>query len=211
MKKIARSILLLTLTLGVTACSNSSTTEQEDIVNDFFRYIEDADSDKLNTICDDSINDAMGIDDMNEYFDAFLDEDKYGEAFVKEAQDFKEEVFENLFISYEIQDSEKDGDAVKVNVSGQYTDYSAVSFDDSGVASMAASYTQEHVNELQEVYQQEGYDALMKKVYSDIAPDMFDEIASQMSEAERKDFDIIFELEEKNDKWLITSITEASK
>lgn len=208
MKKIAQSILLLTITLGVTACSHTSTDVQEDTVNDFFQYVEKADSDKLETICDDSINDAMGIDKMNDYFDTLLDEDTYGEVFVKEAQDFKGEVMENLFTSYKIGETEIDGDTSKVNVTGEYTDYSAVNFDDSVVAAMAKTYAQEHMNELQELYQQDGYNALMKKIYSDIAPDMFDEMLDQMSEAKKKDFDIIFELKEKDGKWLITAITE---
>lgn len=208
MKKLAQSILLLTITLGMTACSQKSTDVQEGIVKDFFQYVEDADSDKLETICEDSINDAMGIEKMNEYFDTFLDEDTYGETFVKEAQDFKGEVMENLFTSYKIGETEVDGDTAKVSVTGKYTDYSEVTLDETVVADMAQTYAQEHMEDLQSVYQQDGYNALMKKIYSDIAPDMFDEMMGQMSEAKEKDFDIVFELEEKDGKWLITAINE---
>lgn len=209
MKKLWKTLLVLLMVVGVTACSSKeSTDEQEAVVKNFFEYVSKGETEKLSDICSKDINDDIGLKDLDDELDVYID-DAYGEVFAEEAIDFKNEVLKNFFKEYKIGDITVEDDKTFVKVTGKYLDYSTVSFDETNIQAMSEQYATEHQDELTEIYSSQGKDAVMEKIFTDIAPAMFDELKSQLAQAQEEKLDVVFTLEKNDkDKWIITEVND---
>ena len=98
-------------------------------------------------------------------------------------------------------------DTAKVKVSGEYRDFSELDFSYSDLEKMVTDYTVAYKDELTKLYISDGYDAMMQKIYTDIAPDIFESLKSQLNDADTKKLDATFELKKSGDDWLISSIS----
>lgn len=208
LKKITKSAVIITVLCTATACSpTASTNGQRETVERFFTCISKGDIDNLSEICDSDMQDDLHLDTLAKSFSLYFNEDSYGKTFVKEAEEFKDYTFSKLFVSHEIKDTEVEDDTAKVKVSGEYRDFSELDFSYSNLEKMATDYTVAHKDELTELYISDGYDAMMQKIYTDIAPDIFESLKSQLNDADTKKLDATFELKKSGDDWLISSIS----
>ena len=198
LKKITKSAVIITVLCTATACSSTASTNgQRETVERFFTCISKGDIDNLSEICDSNMQDDLHLDTLDKSFSLYFDEDSYGKTFVKEAEEFKDYTFSKLFVSHEIKDTEVEDDTAKVKVSGEYRDFSELDF----------SYSDLEKDELTKLYISDGYDAMMQKIYTDIAPDIFESLKSQLNDADTKKLDATFELKKSGDDWLISSIS----
>ena len=98
MKKLMKMLVAMMMALSLAACSGAnSTEEQENTVNNFFKYVSECKFDELEEIADSSVLTSLGISTMEAQLDMYDDPDTYGEVFYEETQEYKEYVFENLF------------------------------------------------------------------------------------------------------------------
>ena len=207
-EKFIKSAAAIFLVAGLTACSLAAdnTDKLEAVVENFFDCIEIGDLENLSDICSTDVNDELGIENFSKTFDSYLDEEEYGEVFVNEVCDFRDYAFKNIFIEPVIENSEISEDETLVYVTGKYRDYSDITFDTSEMETLAQNYALSNSAELSSIYKEEGYDAMMIQIYSDIAPDLFDMMKSRMDDAKTQELEAVFTLQEREGTWKITDI-----
>lgn len=209
MKKILKLMLAVLMIVSFTACSGeTSTDEQKEVVESFFNYVAECEFDKLDDIAESDVVDSFGLDSMEASLSAYNDPDTYGQVFIDETEDFKKAVFEKLFTDIKIGDIDVDGDTSTVKVTGKYTDYSTISLDTSIITELQNNYINENKDELANIYREQGATAYQIKVFDNIAPQYYEQMKAALDEAESTDLTATFTLEKKDDKWIITSITD---
>ena len=209
MKKLLKLMVAVLMVISFTACSGEeSTDEQKTVVENFFKYVKECEFDKLDDIAEKEVVDSFGLDSMEASLSVYSDPETYGQVFVDETEDFKKAVFENLFTDIKIGDIEVDGDTTTVKVTGQFTDYSTISLDTSVVKEMSETYINENKDELAKIYKEQGITAYQIKIYDAIAPQYYEQMKAALKDAKSSDLTATFKLENKDDKWIITSITD---
>ena len=86
--------------------------------------------------------------------------------------------------------------------------YNPDSLDDSGyedeVTSIVQKYTQDNMDELITYYNDNGQDALSKKIVNDVLPDVCDVILKHITESGEKTEKAILKVEKSDDRWIVT-------
>ena len=209
MKKILKLMLAVLMIFSFTACSGGdSTDEQKEIVENFFEYVSKCRFDKLDDIAEKSVVDSFGLDSMEASLSRYSDPDTYGQVFVDETEEFKKEVFKNLFTDIKVGDIEVDDDTTTVKVTGKYLDYSSITLDTSIITELQETYVNANKEELAKIYREEGLTAYQIKVFDNIAPQYYEKMKEALKQAKETDLTATFKLEKKDDQWIITSITD---
>ena len=209
MKKVLKLLLAVFMIVSFTACSGgNSTNEQKEVVENFFEYVSECEFDKLKEIADDAVVSSLGLEKMEAQLSRYDDPETYGEVFVEETESFKEAVFEDLFQDIVIGDIEVDGDQSTVKITGKYLDYSSIQLDTSVITDLQQTFINENKDELLKVYREEGMRAYQIKIYDAVAPQYYSEMKKALKEANTTDLTGTFNLEKKDDQWIITSITD---
>lgn len=208
MKKILKLMLVMLMVVSFTACfGGDSTDEQKEVVENFFEYVSKCQFDKLDDIAEKSVIDSFGLDSMEASLNRY-DADTYGQVFVDETEEFKKEVFKNLFTDVKVGDIEVDKDTATVKVTCQYLDYSSITLDTSIIKDLQETYIESNKEELAKIYREKGLTAYQIKIFDNIAPQYYDKMKETVKTAKPTDLTATFKLEKKDAKWMITSITD---
>lgn len=210
MKKLLKLAVCLLMVMGVAGCSGSSTDKQEAVIKNFFDYLKAGDIDKISTICTKDNSDAEDLLSMMTQLEEFQDVDTYGQVFVDEANKFIDHTFSNYVTSYEINSVEEDGDNYLVIVDVKMKDYENIDIT-SDATSIVNDYQTEHLTELQELYLSQGMQAMMEKVYGDLATEIFGAMTKEIDGAKTLDTQLRFTLTPDGENWLISKIEEKAE
>lgn len=207
MKKFFKVAVCLLMAMGIVACGEASTEKQEAVVTNFFEYLKAGDVDKIATICTDDNSDVDDLLSITESFEELQDVETYGQTFVDEANKFIDSAFQNYVTSYEINSVEEDGDNYLVIVDAKMKDYDNIDLN-SETNDIVENYQTEHFSELQEIYLSQGEQAMMEKIFGDMATEIFGAMTKEMEEAKDIDTQLRFTLVPNEDNWLISKIEQ---
>lgn len=212
MKKIIKLLMCLLMCIAVVGCSGSSNDKQEAVVNNFFTYLKDGDLEKVKTLWVDGSEDLGDIEDIIEVYSIFDDVDLFGQTFVDEAKSFTNEVFKNYVVSYTIKEVKKDGDNYSVSVDGVMKDYESVDLESDEMTKYMENYQNEHLDEIVKYVQENGEEEAVKKIYTDVAPELFGMMKDEIKNAKEMNVKIVFTLQADGDNWLLSKmdVTKAS-
>lgn len=205
MKKILKLAVCLFMIMGVVACGGTSTEKQETVVKNFFDYLKAGDIEKISTICTDDNSDVDDLLSIMESLEEYMDVETYGQTFVDEANKFVDHIFANYVTSYEINSVEADGDNYLVIADIKMKDYNNIDID-SDTTTIIDNYQQEHLDELSELAGDQ--QAMMEKVFDDLAPEIFGAMTKKIDEAEAIDTQLRFTLVPNGENWLISTIEQ---
>ena len=207
MKKLMKMLVAMMMALSLAACSGGdSTEEQENTVNNFFKYVSECKFDELEEIADSSVLTSLGISTMEAQLDMYDDPDTYGEVFYEETQEYKEYVFENLFQDIKITNIEVDGDKSTATITGKYMNYNKIDLGSVDVEAISEEYLNNNSEELAEIYKNEGQKAYQIAVYDHVAPLYYDQMKDLIKTAPVEDMNGTVEMEKKDGKWIITKV-----
>ena len=210
MKKIFKLAVCLLTVVGLSACGGASTEKQEAVVKSFFDYLKAGDIEKLSTVCTEDNSDVDDLVSMMASFEEFQDVATYGQTFVDEANKFIDSAFQNYVTSYEINSVEEDGDNYLVIVDVKMKDYDNIDLS-SETNDIVEKYQTEHLSELQEIYLSQGEQAMMEKIFGDMATEIFGAMTKEMEGAKDIDTQLRFTLVPNEDNWLISKIEQKSE
>lgn len=191
--------------MGIVACGGTSTEKQEAVVTNFFEYLKAGDIEKISTICTDDNSDVDDLVSMMASFEELQDVATYGQPFVDEANKFIDSAFQNYVTSYEINSVEEDGDNYLVIADIKMKDYNNIDID-SDTTTIIDNYQQEHLDELSELAGDQ--QAMMEKVFDDLASEIFGAMTKKIDEAEVIDTQLRFTLVPDGENWLISTIEQ---
>lgn len=210
MKKILKLAVCLLMAMTMVACGGTSTDKQEAVVKNFFDYLKAGDIEKLSTVCTKDNTDVEDLTSMLGDLEEFRDAETYGQTFVDEADKFIAYVFSNYITSYEIKSVDEDGDNYLVIVDVKMKDYENLDIT-AETTEIANNYQTEHMSELQEIYLSEGMDAMMQKLYSELATELFGAMKKEIDGAKTIDTQLRFTLTPDGDNWLISTIEQKAE
>lgn len=123
---------------------------------------------------------------------------------------FIDSAFQNYVTSYEINSVEEDGDNYLVIVDVKMKDYDNIDLS-SETNDIVEKYQTEHLSELQEIYLSQGEQAMMEKIFGDMATEIFGAMTKEMEGAKDIDTQLRFTLVPNEDNWLISKIEQKSE
>lgn len=205
MKKFIKLAVCLLTVVGLCACSGSSTDKQETVVKNFFDYLKAGDIDKLSSVCTSDNSDLKDLTSIMTGLEAYQDVGTYGQTFVDKANDFIKNVFAEYITSYEIKSVEEDGENYTVVTQIKMRDYNNINVN-SDTQTIISNYQKEHLSELQNIYLQQGQQAMMEKIYADLATQIFDSMTEKIKTAQENDVQLTFTLTADGDNYLISKI-----
>ena len=147
---------------------------------------------------------------MRASLEEFQDVATDGQKFVDEANKFIDSAFQNYVTSYEINSVEEDGDNYLVIVDVKMKDYDNIDLS-SETNDIVEKYQTEHLSELQEIYLSQGEQAMMEKIFGDLATEIFGAMTKEMEVAKNIDTQLRFTLVPNEDNWLISKIEQKSE
>ncbi len=71
---------------------------------------------------------------------------------------------------------------------------------------LVEDYVDENMDELMGIYLQDGEEGYLKQVYNDLIPQILSTCDAMMDSAERREIEILFNIEKQGDRWVITSM-----
>jgi len=195
-------------------CARESHEEEiKNAVGDYFTLIKSGDYTKsmeMTTKDKGNFNDSFGFSDLDaSLLNKFIN-DSMGEIFNEEAKSFISYVMSKSIGDYSIDEvKEKDGEAI-VSLSGKCLNFEK--FDPSSleldVQNLSTEYLNEHIDELNKIYEKQGQDAMTQKIFDDISPEVFDRMKKVVDNTEKVEFKMEIILKNIDGQWLISSIEE---
>lgn len=209
MKKLVSLFLTFMLVLGISGCQNDSAAKikkGEETATAYLEAIQAGEFDKASEYVQGDL-DPIGYNELKGYVDSLLSSLGIGEDFGTSAYDFVDECMKKCIQEYEIKNSTIEDDVVTVQFDGKYLNYENVDLTqiDTMVTEHAEAYTNEHMDELVQLYQEQGQDAVNQKVVKDLAEYLFTEMETIYLGVEPSDFTMTFEVEETEDGWKIVN------
>lgn len=199
MKKIFIVIMSLVIAFGLSGCQSKS--DQEKVIDEFFDDLLEAKFSKIEKL---TTENAQGVDEyINFGYNFFGFKYQDSEIFDK----FLKTLVGQVCQSYEIESvDEKDSQCI-VKVKLQIKDLKdAALVNQEDLQKKAIEYADEHQEELLDLYQMKGQEAMYTKIYEQILPDMTPVIKDALKDQKTKKETLKFVLKEKDDQWLIDEI-----
>lgn len=211
MKKFLSFLTCLALVLSLSGCSGESHEEEiKTAIDSYFSAIQAGDYDAaLQAAAGDSFQDNFGLSQVQEQSGELLD-DTLGEVYNSEAKAFVEYVLSKSISEYTIGDIQEDGDQATAEVTGKCLDFETmdVSIGEVDTDTLTENYLTEHMDELSQIYSEQGEEAVNQKIMDDCAPLIFDQMKTAVDSIETRDFDMQITLTQTDGKWLISQIDE---
>ncbi|MFU7515708.1 hypothetical protein [Clostridium sp. HCS.1] len=214
MRKFTSFLLSFVMIFTLIGCARESHEEEiKNAVGDYFTLIKSGDYTKsmeMTTKDKGNFNDSFGFSDLDaSLLNKFIN-DSMGEIFNEEAKSFISYVMSKSIGDYSIDEvKEKDGEAI-VSLSGKCLNFEK--FDPSSleldVQNLSTEYLNEHIDELNKIYEKQGQDAMTQKIFDDISPEVFDRMKKVVDNTEKVEFKMEIILKNIDGQWLISSIEE---
>lgn len=214
MRKFTSFLLSFVMIFTLIGCARESHEEEiKNAVGDYFTLIKSGDYTKsmeMTTNDKGNFNDSFGFSDLDaSLLNKFIN-DSMGEVFNEEAKSFISYVMSKSIGDYSIDEvKEKDGEAI-VSLSGKCLDFEkfAPSSLELDVQNLSTEYLNEHIDELNKIYEKQGQDAMTQKIFDDISPEVFDRMKKVVDNTEKVEFKMEIILKNIDGQWLISSIEE---
>lgn len=214
MRKFTSFFLSFVMIFTLFGCARESHEEEiKNSVGDYFTLIKSGDYNKsieMTTKDKGNFNDSFGFSDLNaSLLDKFIN-DSMGEVFNEEAKSFISYVMSKSIGDYSIDEvKEKDGEAI-VSLSGKCLDFEK--FDSSNleldIQNLSTEYLNEHIDELNKIYEKQGQDAVTQNIFDDITPEVFDKMKKVIDDTEKVEFKMEIILKNIDGQWLISDIQQ---
>lgn len=214
MRKFTSFLLSFVMIFTLIGCARESHEEEiKNAVGDYFTLIKSGDYTKsmeMTTKDKGNFNDSFGFSDLDASLLSKFINDSMGEIFNEEAKSFISYVMSKSIGDYSIDEvKEKDGEAI-VSLSGKCLNFEK--FDPSSleldVQNLSTEYLNEHIDELNKIYEKQGQDAMTQKIFDDISPEVFDRMKKVVDDTEKVEFKMEIILKNIDGQWLISSIEE---
>lgn len=214
MRKFTSFLLSFVMIFTLIGCARESHEEEiKNAVGDYFTLIKSGDYTKsmeMTTKDKGNFNDTFGFSDLDASLLSKFINDSMGEIFNEEAKSFISYVMSKSIGDYSIDEvKEKDGEAI-VSLSGKCLNFEK--FDPSSleldVQNLSTEYLNEHIDELNKIYEKQGQDAMTQKIFDDISPEVFDRMKKVVDDTEKVEFEMEIILKNIDGQWLISSIEE---
>ncbi len=214
MKKITSLLLSFMMIFSLIGCSSQSHEEEiKDSVDTYFAAIKSGDYNKameITTKDRGDFNDSFGLSELDSSLVSGFINDNMGEAFNEEAKKFISYIISKAIGDYSIDKvKEKDDEAI-VSVSGKCINFEK--FDPStlelDIEELSTKYLNEHGDELNKIYTEQGQDAMTQKIFDDITPEVFDRIKKVVDDTERIEFKMEITVKNLDGQWLISDIQQ---
>lgn len=208
MGKMLKVLTIFLLTFTVIGCSNVGNKEQREVIEQYFKFLEEGNVEKLNELMVkehgddfDAISFIERIERISEYADML------GEVFKEEYEKFLVEVRENTIVDYKIEDIEIDDDEASVKVSGSYVMLENFDVYDILDSDEVNDILMDKINELGEDLDFEDYLKAVNDILDEMAEDIFKDMRNTLKELDSMEFTATFILIEEEDAWLIESVS----
>lgn len=209
MKKILRLVMVLFVSIGLSACSNADEEPQvREVIDNYFTSIQSGDYQTAMSYYTADVEDGFGIKDLDEVVEQELTAAALGEDFDNAAKDWLKYTIQNTFDSYNIDEVTFDSDTATVIVSGKGLDFeqfNSSEFQDS-LTTVTNDYVNEHMNEMQDLYLSQGEEAATNQLISDLSNFVFGEMKTYVDNIESKDYKTRFTLVKEDSDWKISNI-----
>ena len=149
------------------------------------------------------------MDNLSEYFLKSMNAtpDELTEESMAAIDNLADTLLNSFVTSYEIGEVTEEDGVGYVSCTITYG-YNPDSLDDDGYAdevnSIVQKYTQENMDELISYYNDNGQEALSKKIVNDVLPDVCDVILKHITESGEKTENAIIKVEKPDDRWIVT-------
>lgn len=211
MKKLLSFLTCLTLVLALAGCAGESHEKEiKAVIDSYFSAIQTGDYDTaLQAVTGDTFQDNFGLSEVQGQADELLD-DSLGEVYNNEAREFIDYVLSKSVTEYTIGDIKEDSDQATAEVTGKCLDFETmdVSVGEVDTDTLTENYLTEHMDELSQIYSEQGEEAVNQKIMDDCAPLIFDQMKTAVDSIETREFDLQITLTQQDGKWLISQIDE---
>lgn len=214
------SLMLLVL-IPMTGCGggaggSNETDEIKATVDGFMGCLQEGDLEGMKAYTDPELFEADGtladltqLESLDDQFSSSLgmDADDLSDSTKAKLEEFVGTLLSGLVKSYEIGEiTEADGKA-SVNLTTTFG-FNPDKIDEIDVndeiEEMATKYVEEHMDELMDVYNEGGQDAIIAKVLDDLIADILDKYSEEITNTGETTEQTVMTLEKKDGKWLVT-------
>ena len=229
MKKLLALLLAACMIVSLAACGGAAADDGKEqasaVADSFLKSIQDGDFATAETYLSEDLQNELS-------WDTFLDNatQKMQTSLlssipgytpsdeVKAAiEDWTKTILGVMVRSYEVGDVSESGGAYTVKGKISVVDVSGTSNDefyqlgqDLGKEA-SGDYMNEHLEELQKIYQEDGQNAVYDKIFADLLPTMLPKITEVFEKYDAADQDVELTVENKDGKYVITSIPDDLK
>lgn len=220
------AVMLFAL-IPLTGCGSSepedNTAEIRAAAEGFLNAMEAGDMEVAKEYADPAIFEEGGdldsfatIDSLSQDFAESMgvDEKSLSDRTREDIQEFMDTLLQNLVTSYEITDvTENDGKgSVHASITYGYDPDKMQEIDlNDEIGDMAEKYTDEHMDELTEIYQKDGQEAMISKLLDAMMGEVLKKYTDAVMETGEVTQDAILTLEKQDDKWVVTGEKPAEK
>ena len=198
--------LLFSLVL-LCACS-SQDNNVKSVVDNYFSSVQSGDYQGAVFYYSDDVEDGYEISGLQEELNEIYQEYDLGEDFEDASNDFVSNVLKRLVSSYTIKEVQVNGNEaiVEAEVNGIHTD--ALNFDniDDELNGEIDDYTKNNESVLQQLYLEQGEDAMYAKIYKDFTKIVYDWMNEQVNQADTIDYKVRLELKQVDSQWKFSEI-----
>lgn len=210
MKKLGKIILIGCLLFAFTACNkkDTSTTKQEKVVATYFEYLKNNEVDKTWELTVPTYKDEFGYKDIIRSATYLIDSAKYrnDESYKEAADEYSNNLFDKIIRDYKIVDAKIVDNEAIITVDGRMIDILEVSlFDENEWLKLKLKYISEHEDELQQIYKEQGFDAMENRIVDGASSMKFEMYNNLLNSAKAYDFRLTFTVVRDEAAFLIKS------
>lgn len=200
--KIGLVVILVGMFVGCNGNDSSNEKKEKAVIENYFKYLSEADFDKLDELLlDKSLNEDMR--DIANQMKGTDEPEIIGAKYKKAADKFVKDTFKKLIKEYKIIDSIKEDNEYIITVEAKVIDIDDIFDNNDEVDRLVQEYIVENSNQLAEKFGDDE-EAMEYYVFNDLAIDIFEILAKVVEQAEYVDEEIEFTVIEKNSSFLIS-------
>ena len=214
MKKFLSLVLSFMMIFTLIGCSSQSHEEEiKNSVDTYFSAIKSGDYNKameMTTKDKGDFNDNFGLSKLDSSLASRFINESMGNVFNEEAKKFISYMMSKAIGDYSIDKVKENKDEAIVSLSGQCTNFEK--FDPSSfeidIQELSTKYLNEHGDELNKIYTEQGQNAMTQKIFDDITPEVFDRMKKVVDNTERMEFKMEITVKNIDGQWLISNIQQ---
>lgn len=200
--KVGLVVILVGMFVGCSGGNSANEKKEEVVIEKYFKYLSEADFDKLEELLlDKSLNEDMR--DVANQMKGTDEPEIIGTNYKKAADKFVKNTFKNLIKEYKVMDSIKEDNEYIITVKAKVIDIDDIFDNSDKVDKLVQEYVVENADRLAEKFGDDE-EAMEYYVFNDLATDIFEILAKVVEQAEYVDQEIEFTVIERNSSFLIS-------
>lgn len=200
--KIGLVVILVGMFVGCSGGDSSNEKKEEVVIEKYFKYLSEADFDKI----DELLSDKSLSEDMRDVANQMKGTDEpeiIGTNYKKAADKFVKNTFKKLIKKHKIINSIKEDNEYIITVEVKVIDIDNIFDNSDEIDRLVQEYIVENSNQLAEKFGDDE-EAMEYYVFNDLAIDIFEILAKVVEQAEYVDQEIEFTVIERNSSFLIS-------